>query len=379
VSVAVISRLRTIYVLFSDVRRAALVNIPPNPRTIPAMLARTRDVDPNVRKLVYSTVLEPNCTIVTDAESKDEAMGPSHPRVFSIEQREVVIRNGLGDREEAVKNAAAKLVSMWLDVARVGIPHVNDKSIEADIVSFLQLFDLVENSAAEDALLSIFKLRPDILDALEFNGVFGSPRRFTPSSLYTDVFWESSTPEKTFLARVFVDHCISNKDDARLENSLPVVTMFVFLIQAKWQELVDVMQAEEEEMLLRGGIEDEAEQELRAKREEERLDQEFIIGEMLRMAVNLDYADEIGRRKMFQLVRKYNIILCLSMSLTHNSTGNMICQDILPEGLVGRCLDVLRKLSPNERDLIRVVVEVVHELRDPEEEEQIVRTPTVWI
>ena len=42
----------------------------------------------------------------------------------------------------------------------------------------------------------------------------------------------------------------------------------------------------------------------------------------------------------------------------------MIGQETLPEPLVARCLDVLRILSPNERDLIRVVVEVVHELRD---------------
>lgn len=47
----------------------------------------------------------------------------------------------------------------------------------------------------------------------------------------------------------------------------------------------------------------------------------------------------------------------------------MISQNILPEGLVARCLDVLRKLSMNERDLIRVVVEVVHELRDNSDED----------
>ena len=33
------------------------------------------------------------------------------------------------------------------------------------------------------------------------------------------------------------------------------------------------------------------------------------------------------------------------------------------------CLDVLRTLSASERDLILVIVEVVHELRDPPEEE----------
>ena len=47
----------------------------------------------------------------------------------------------------------------------------------------------------------------------------------------------------------------------------------------------------------------------------------------------------------------------------------MISQNILPEGLVARCLDVLRKLSMNERDLIRVVVEVVHELRNNTEDD----------
>ena len=52
----------------------------------------------------------------------------------------------------------------------------------------------------------------------------------------------------------------------------------------------------------------------------------------------------------------------------------MIGQETLPEPLVARCLDVLRILSPNERDLIRVVVEVVHELRDtsdPDTEENL--------
>ena len=51
-------------------------------------------------------------------------------------------------------------------------------------------------------------------------------------------------------------------------------------------------------------------------------------------------------------------------------TGDMIGQEALPESLVARCLDVLRILSPNERDLIRVVVEVVHELRDTSDPEE---------
>ena len=33
-------------------------------------------------------------------------------------------------------------------------------------------------------------------------------------------------------------------------------------------------------------------------------DKEFVISELLKLAVNLDYADETGRRKMFALIRK---------------------------------------------------------------------------
>lgn len=45
--------------------------------------------------------------------------------------------------------------------------------------------------------------------------------------------------------------------------------------------------------------------------------------------------------------------------------GDMLLQDSLPESLLQPCLDVLRTLSASERDLIRVVVEIVQDLRDP--------------
>jgi hypothetical protein len=50
----------------------------------------------------------------------------------------------------------------------------------------------------------------------------------------------------------------------------------------------------------------------------------------------------------------------------------MISQEALPSGLVTRCLDVLRTLSSSERDLIRVVVEVVHELRDANDDDEVI-------
>ena len=43
----------------------------------------------------------------------------------------------------------------------------------------------------------------------------------------------------------------------------------------------------------------------------------------------------------------------------------------LPEPLIKLAVAVLSAMSPNERDLIRIVVEVINELRDPYNESQI--------
>jgi condensin complex subunit 3 len=95
---------------------------------------------------------------------------------------------------------------------------------------------------------------------------------------------------------VFVDHCIATKEDARLESALPVVTALAFKIQAAYNKLLEDIQVADERSVLGGESVDST--------EDDRMDKEFVIGEMLKLAVNLDYADEIGRRKMFQLVRK---------------------------------------------------------------------------
>lgn len=40
----------------------------------------------------------------------------------------------------------------------------------------------------------------------------------------------------------------------------------------------------------------------------------------------------------------------------------------LPPGLIERCLDVLKEIMPSERDLIRVIVEIIVELREGEDD-----------
>ena len=109
----------------------------------------------------------------------------------------------------------------------------------------------------------------------------------------TDEYWSRLTPEKAYLARVYVDHCRDNEDNVRLEATLPVVMSIAFRIQ-EWYNLL-----QDAEPLPADAGDDE-----RQKREDELASKELVLAELLKLAVNLDYADEIGRRKMFDLVRK---------------------------------------------------------------------------
>lgn len=285
----------------TDVRRVALANIPLTPRTLPLVLARFRDVDPAMRKLVYSHVLEPHCTLETSI-----IIGPTHPRALSIAQRELIARNGLGDRDESVKVASGKLFATWLDVLHAeGVKRERDEEEGArgNVVAFLHLFDLAEGKVAEDALLSVFATRVYIFDNVDYDSKEDSCHMVLSklTSIPPDNFWTSLSPER---ARVFVDHCIATKDDARLESPLLVVIALAFRIQATHNDLLQLFQQEEEYQLLRGAM-DDPEEEQRARKEERRIDVEFVIGEMLKLAVNLDYADDIGQRKMFQLIHEW--------------------------------------------------------------------------
>ncbi|KNZ72836.1 Condensin complex subunit 3 [Termitomyces sp. J132] len=309
----------------ADVRRAAVLNIPIDDTTIDAILDRTRDVDITIRKLVYSAILEKNVTV----GDNDQIMGPTHPRALTIAQRELIIRNGLGDREPSVRAAAASLLGRWVDVVG-GQPEAEgeenpDVKVESGLIELLKMLDMAEQKYPVDAVLSVLTSRPEIFQ----NMIFGHE------------YWKNLTPETAFLARVFVEHGLTTNDNVRLEAVLPVVTELAFHIQDTFNELSSRVDEEQEARLLTDLTEDE-----RIRYEDARLEKEAILGELLQLAVNLDYSDEIGRRKMFQLVR------------------DMLSEDLLPQSLLNKCLDVLRELSPNERDLIRVVVELVQDLRD---------------
>jgi condensin complex subunit 3 len=279
------------------------------------MVSRTRDVDDAVRRIIYHHCL-PQIPL---------------PRYFSIAQREQILRNGLGDRDETVKASTARLIEQWVDL------------VGGNLLEYLDTFELISGTkVADDALRALFKHRPDLLDSIKFQGAHMFVRvvvRFL--TRHVDTYWtELLTPEKAFLARVFADHCVATADETRMESTLPVVTALAFRIQLAYNHLIECHQRHDNEANPFESIEEQR------KAEDEILDYEFVVGELFKLALNMDYADEIGRRKMFALV------------------GEMIRQEALPESLIPGCLDILAKLSPSERDFIRLMVENIQSMRD---------------
>lgn len=124
-------------------------------------------------------------------------------------------------------------------------------------------------------------------------------------SLLVDSYWKSLTPESAVLARVFVEYCHgSNTLETHLEHaSVPVVTAFAFHIQDAYNKLLDGLQEVEQARVASTSVDDDAVEE----GEEELAKQEVVLAELLRIALKLDYMDEIGRRKIFTVVRKSTI------------------------------------------------------------------------
>jgi hypothetical protein len=88
---------------------------------MPLIIARTRDVDPTLRRLVYNGSLS--------------SAGLPDARVLSIAQREDVVRNGLGDREGNVRKATAGMLGGWYDQAGCDVIEVGEGTYKA-LISF---------------------------------------------------------------------------------------------------------------------------------------------------------------------------------------------------------------------------------------------------
>ena len=302
----------------ADVRRSLLLNLPLTPTTLPYLLERARDLDPATRRALYSRLLP--------------ALGDF--RHLSLSMREKLLRWGLRDRDENVRKATARLFrERWMEDCAGPRTSAEDITPGApgpvNIDGLLELLERVDvvNSAVEDgvaleAMKEFWSGRPDYREEISLD----------------DAFWEHLTPESVFMARSFNDFCKQEGDGKGgilIEEKMPEVTRLAFFLQRYTNELVDVLRSND--------IKNEGEG-------EDTVEQEFVVEQLLQIAKTLDYSDEVGRRKMFALLRE---------TLTVAE---------LPDDITKLVVEVLRDVcgveASGERDFCDIVLEAVAEVHD---------------
>ena len=301
----------------AEVRRSLLLNLPFTPTTLPFLLERARDLDSTLRRALYARLLP--------------ALGDF--RHLSLTHREKLLRWGLRDRDENVRKATGRLFSeRWIeDCARprdeegepVDMKPGQMANPSSDgLFELLERIDVVnagtEGGVALSAMQELWERRPDYRDFVAFD----------------EAYWKDLTPESVFVARTFNDHCRKERVPDSIQDKLPEATRVAYLVQANINTLVDLVQ--------KIALQDDA--------EEDSVHQEFIVEQLLHIALTLDYSDEVGRRTMFSLMRE-------ALALAE-----------LPEETTRLVVDVLRICcgfhAAGERDFCGVVLEAIAEVHD---------------
>ena len=319
----------------AEVRRNLLLNLPLTKEVLPYLLERARDADGQTRRALYARLLP--------------ALGDF--RHLSLTHREKLLRWGLRDRDENVRKATGKLFrERWIEdcaalpaaqaaeQAQEGAENEDqnqrsakqaaDPSLDA-LLELLERIDVVnsggEGGIALVAMKEFWEGRPDYVDYVSF----------------PDEFWQDLNPELAFVARTFNDHCRAAGAKAvhglaaMAEEKLPELTKFGFYLERSMNKLIETVHA--------AALGDE-------EAEEDAPQAEFVVEQLLHMALLYDYSDEVGRRKIFALMRE-------ALALAD-----------LPEECTRLVVEVLRLVcgesARGEADFCTVVLEAVAEVHD---------------
>ena len=301
----------------AEVRKSLLLNLPFTPSTLPHLLERARDLDAGIRRALYARLLP--------------ALGDF--RHLSLTHREKLLRWGLRDRDDNVKRATGRLFrERWIeDCARPRDENGQPVEVKPGCVAeptsdalleLLERIDVVnsgnDGGVALDAMKEFWEGRPDYRDHVQFS----------------EEYWKNLTPESVFVARTFNDFCRQDGISDSLVDKLPEVTRLAFLLQSNINNLAEVIQ--------NIAVEEDA--------EEDSVHQEFIVEQLLQIALTLDYSDEVGRRTMFGLMRE-------ALTLPE-----------LPEEATRLVVDVLKSSCGTnqaaEREFCSIILEAIAEVHD---------------
>ena len=258
----------------ADVRKTLLTSLPVSAATLRHLLERARDLDAGTRRALYSRLLP--------------TLGDF--RHLSLSMREKLLRWGLRDRDEGVRKATGKLFyDRWVeDCAGSNKDPSNEGGTAgqrsppniAALLELLERIDVItsgtEAGIAHEAMRSFWEGRPDYREAVVFD----------------QEFWDTMTAESAFLIRSFNDFCRVENDgkyDRLVDEKMPEVTALAFFLEQATSDYLQRTKAAKDNGELN---------------EEDTVEQEFVVEQLLHIAITLDYSDEVGRRKMFSLLRE---------------------------------------------------------------------------
>ncbi|KAJ1911318.1 chromosome condensation complex Condensin, subunit G [Tieghemiomyces parasiticus] len=184
--------------------------------------------------------------------------------------------------------------------------------VDNNLVELLERLDVVNSTVAERTLLAVFNDHPDI------------PRTFE----FADEVWQNLTPETAFLIRVSLEFFRQTQADEHLDAAQPEAIKLAQYVEQFTQQLQS------------------------AEDDDQEADLAFIVRQLLLIATLCDFADELGRRKFLTLLRE------------------MLLLPDIPENQIEIIIDLILKLSINERDFTRIIVEAISEIRASIEDDE---------
>lgn len=239
--------------------------------------------------------------------------------------REKLLRWGLNDRDDSVRAAAGKMFNYrWIEDAKGDLLEVLERMHVVGSSSGDTTNNNSISGVKEIAMQGFWSVRKDVVESLELD----------------NVFWDNLTAESAFLVRSFNDWCRSSKHEGKyeslVEEKLPEVTKLAYHLQLQLNKLIGLLTEDQDTSKVTE--EDEV--------STDATEQEFIVVQLLMIAASMDYGDEIGRRKMFLLLRN-------SLSVIE-----------LPEAVTKLVVQCLAKLSSGEADFCMLILEVIAEIHD---------------
>ncbi|KAK7863872.1 hypothetical protein R5R35_007206 [Gryllus longicercus] len=271
----------------AEVRRAVLLCLGRSKYSLPYIRNRIQDVKDSVRKQAYVSLSK--VTI----------------RSHSIKNRELILSQGLKDRNDSVRDSVEKvLLPNWFE------------NCQGNFVDFLHSLDVENSEIAEKAIKVIFRQqsKEKLIKNLDLDS-----EKLIPS--------EMLTIELSFVWRCLAEF-LQSEEDGQWELILPELSLFCEYVKRNLDRLKEINKLEKLEPW-------------------DHTPNDFIILQLLQLMKVFDLGDEAGREKLKQLL--------IDMLMSSDTRLK----------LIPTIIDVLVKVVPDVAARLQLIAETISEIHDP--------------